>query len=231
MVSAAAFVKRGAILINDPDEAKAPGLVVIRAHGITDRERAVFLEKGLTVADATCPVVLRSQSLLRSSDKPVVVIGYAGHSEVVSLLGSASCAALVETPCDVERLSTALYYNAVVQTTFSLPELEAIKAKALQTGVSITILNTICRASMDRRASLSAIMDSVDALIVAGDSASRNTLELWNEAKRTGKPSFLVSGEEDIPDTVFSLQTVGLTAGASCPDTLIEGIRRRLEDA
>lgn len=225
------FLSKGAMRIGNPDEARAPGIVIIRAHGIPDKERSELVAKGLTIVDATCPVVLHSQLLLRTENHPLFVIGNSGHSEVVSLLGSCSSAILIERPSDLVKLRPGVDYHGVVQTTFSLTGLESILKSAEEMGISMHLLNSVCHASMERRAALSAISGSVDAIIVAGDSISRNTLELWKAAEATGKPSFLVPDANAIPGEVFSFDSVGLTAGASCPDILIEEIKRRLLDA
>ena len=224
------FLARGMVRISSSEEAEAPGLVVIRAHGIPDSERNAFIKRGLEIADATCPVVLRSQRLVRESGN-VLVIGKAGHSEVVSLLGSGRGGArLIEEPDDLLPIDRALSYSAVVQTTFSLPVLSAIRKRADELGISLSFMNTICAASTERRTALDELSSSVSAIVVAGDAASRNTVELWEEGKRTGRPSFLVPSPSAIPSEVFTFPSIGLTAGASCPDTLIYAIRRRLED-
>lgn len=222
---------RGMIRIGSPDEASERGVVVIRAHGISDRERAIFIKAGHLIVDATCPVVLRSQSLLRSSANPVVVIGKAGHSEVDSLLGACNGAILIENSNDLDCLSRDTPYDAVVQTTFSLSVLDEILMRAAEKSVILNLLNTICRASKERREALLRIKDDVDVIIVAGDRESKNTAELWKTGLETGLPSYLVSSPDEIPQSVFAYDAVGLTAGASCPDTLIDRIKRRLEDA
>ncbi len=221
---------RGIVSVSSASEVEAPAIVVIRAHGITDAERQVLEEKGVSIVDATCPVVLRSQSLLRSSSSPMAVIGVSGHSEVATLLGSASSAVLVECPDDLGKLEAG-DWDAVVQTTFSEKMLAEIVAEAGTRGICLRVLNTICKASQERREALLATAAMVEAFVVAGDNASKNTVELWESAKRTGKPSFLVSSPDVIPHDILSFHCVGLTAGASCPNTLLMSIKRRLENA
>ena len=209
-------------------EVMEPGYVVIRAHGITDQERAILVQNGNTIIDATCPVVLRSQSILRSSPC-AVVIGQGGHSEVVALLGANRSAVLIENAGDLCRLESG-ECDAVVQTTFSTDELSLILSEAEEKGISLRLRSQVCRASIERREALIRLLERVEALVVAGDRSSRNTAELWRMGEKAGVPSFLVSSEEEIPDMVWAYGTVGLTAGASCPDTLIDSIKRRLEN-
>ena len=223
-------LKEKGLQIVAPEAINAPGIAVIRAHGVPDSVRSSLEAKGLEIVDATCPVVLRSQKLLRESKKETIVIGNAGHSEVDALLGAGRNTILVERESDLEKLDSSRSYNAVVQTTFSLPLLESIKAKAIVLGLDIAYLNTICQASIERRKALEALLPAVDALVVCGDSASKNTRELVEMGRMAGKPSFLVSSPLDIPSDIFLFDTIGLTAGASCPDTLIESIERRLSD-
>ena len=223
------LLAEGAERIVSPD-GHLPGIVVIRAHGITDGMRSSFTMAGFTVIDATCPVVLKSQRLLRDSGRRTIIIGMRGHSEILTLQGSGRESYLVESPDDLSAIPVGIAYDAVVQTTFSLPVLQMIKEKAMQLGLEIRYLNGICPASSERRKALASLAGRVEAIVVAGDSASRNTVELWQEGKRLGLPCFLVSSVDGIPDEVLAFSCVGLTAGASCPDTLVEGIRRRLAD-
>ena len=221
--------KRGLIRVDSPEEIKGPGTVVVRAHGITDMDRAILIEKGLEIVDATCPVVLHSQSLIRSNPEMTVVIGKAGHSEIVSLLGSGA-AVLIEKPSDLKILQKG-EYPAVVQTTFSVSVLDEIIRTAASMGISLKLLNSVCSASIDRRQALLRLAPDVEAFIIAGDRSSKNTVELYEVGKSTGKPSFLVSSPDEITSEILSFSVVGLTAGASCPDTLFQSIRRRLTNA
>ncbi len=222
------LIAAGAVRIGSP-EGIEPGIVVIRAHGIPDGVRARFQELGFAIEDATCPVVIRSQRLVRESMRPVIIIGNAGHSEIVSLMGSGKDCFLAGCPDDLLSMPVGSY-DAVVQTTFSRPMAEEIARKADEIGLSIRFLNDICPASMERRHALEAILPEVDAVVVCGDSTSRNTMELVSLSEQHGRPAFLVSSPSSIPGEVFSSGTIGLTAGASCPDTLIEEVRRRLCD-
>lgn len=218
---------KGIIKIERVEDAVSPGYVVIRAHGITDKDRFSLAEKGLVIVDATCPVVLRSQRLIRSSGKPFLIIGKAGHSEVVALLGSGE-ATLIESEEDLSQLPKGSY-DAVVQTTFSLSSLSGILARSLELGIEVNLLNSVCNASIERRKAFLEIADSVEALAVAGERISKNTTELWECGKKTGKPCFLIPSTDEIPPEIYSFRSLGLTAGASCPDTLFNNIKRRLE--
>lgn len=225
------FAKHGARVIRSTEEAAEPGLLVIRAHGITDKLRASFLEKGFEIIDTTCPVVLKGQRLVRDSERPVLVIGYPGHSEVVSLLGSAKGVChLVSAPEDLDKLDKTISYRGVIQTTFSQKALNNLLEKADKIGIEIEISNSICSASVMRRKGVLDLNGKVDAFVVVGDKKSANTLELVETAKRLDVPVFFVDGLEKLPSEVFSYECVGLTAGASTPAVLYESVCRQLEE-
>ncbi|MBQ0071674.1 MAG: 4-hydroxy-3-methylbut-2-enyl diphosphate reductase [Spirochaetales bacterium] len=225
------FAKHGAVVIRSTEEAREPGVLVIRAHGITDAMRESFLKKGFEIIDTTCPVVLKGQRLVRESEEPVLVFGYPGHSEVISLLGSAKgeCR-LVSVPEDLDKLDKETRYRVVVQTTFSQKVLNNLLEKADKIGLKLTLANSICSASVMRRKGVSELKGKVEAFVVVGDKKSANTLELVETAKRLEVPVFFVDGVEKIPEEVFSFGSVGLTAGASTPAVLYDGVCRQLEE-
>lgn len=213
--------------IDGPDD-NPPGIVVIRTHGIGDGLRKAFMDNGFIIEDATCPVLLRNAELLRSSSNPIL-IGDSRHSEIIGLAG---CRDVPVIGCadDLCRLSPGIDYEAVIQTTLSAVTLESILAEAGRVGISIRCLNSICQASADRREALVQLALEADAIAVVGDSASANSRELAELAKRLGKPSFLISSPESVPSELLEYDTIGLTAGASAPDELIAAVKRRIEN-
>ena len=223
------LLSKGGKVVFSPDEVDGPGYLIVRAHGITDSLRSGFEAKGLEIIDCTCPVVLRGQSLVRESEKPVLILGYKGHSEVDSLFGSAPHNAIViSEPEDLDGVEKGSY-RAVVQTTFSISRMEKILEKAREKGIEIDKANSICLASVSRRNGVRRIADEVEAFVVVGSSHSANTRELVETASRLGKPSFLAEDCESIPDEVFSYGIIGLTAGASTPYEEYIKVKERLE--
>ena len=219
-----ALKERGIVKINSAEGVPC-GVVVIRTHGITDSKRQEFESAGFVLIDATCPVVLRNQGLVRSSDKPVVIIGYPGHSEVVSLLGSGkNVAAVVSKPEELSHLDKNLCYNGVVQTTFSSSELEDILKQAESMGIVINTMNDICASSQLRRIGVRSLKNKVDTMLVVGDRKSANSNELVAVAKSCGMESFLVESADKIPAEVFSCVKIGLTAGASTPSFVYDEV-------
>lgn len=212
-----------------PEDAECPGYLVIRAHGITDRERSAFKEAGFKIVDATCPIVLKNQNLARDSDRDVLIIGYDHHSEVIALLGCTTRPVYaIANPDALDALDMSVSYNAVLQTTFSLIELEQILSRAYEIGLDIKLLNTICNASNDRRKAVEELSRSVDAILVVGDKKSANTNELCKIAKAGCEKSFLVEKAEDIPIDVLECKRIGITAGASTPSGIYRGVEEFL---
>lgn len=224
-----AFTKRGAVMIKSPQEIDEPGIVIIRAHGVSDEERREIIDKGNEIVDCTCPVVLKGQRLVRESMLPVIVIGYKGHSEVNSLEGSTEKEVrVVSSISDLDNVSPGKY-RGVVQTTFSNPLLNKIIEKGDEKGIEIELVNTICKASVVRRKCVENLSKSVDAIVVVGSKGSANTRELVETAQRMGTPSYLVENINSIPTEVFSYNIIGLTAGASTPCSQYLKVMERLE--
>ncbi len=224
------FDEYGAVVINDAREAEEGTVVVIRAHGIRDSERSILEEKKVLIIDATCPVVARSQSLVRSSSLPVLIFGYHGHSEVDTLIGSTKGSVdVISSEKDFERLPK-VEYNCVVQTTFSATLSEELLTKAESMGIRINMLNGICKASRERREAVTSLFSFVDGFVVVGDRKSANTRELFDIARGSGKPCFLIPGPEAIPREVYSLTRVGLTAGASTSEDVFLEVKEKLEE-
>ena len=100
------FRNSGALMIKSPEEIEEPGIVIIRAHGIQDEERKRLTDRGNWIVDCTCPVVLKGQRLVRESERPVIVLGYKGHSEVISLSGSSNSSVIVvSSPQDLDDIA------------------------------------------------------------------------------------------------------------------------------
>ena len=135
-----AFIGKGAVIIKSPQEIKEPGIVVIRAHGIPDKDRKKLLDSGNEIVDCTCPVVLKGQRLVRESDIPVIILGYKGHSEVYSLCGSSdSDIPVISSLSDLDEILPGRY-RGVVQTTFSKPLLDKLIEKGRGKGIEIELV-------------------------------------------------------------------------------------------
>ena len=220
----------GIIRIENAEEAEVPGIVIIRAHGIPDDEREAFLFRGFEITDATCPVVLSNQEKIRGTEGKAIIIGKKGHPEVLALSGARRDAVIISSADDLNLLSPGSY-DAVLQTTFPEDRLSLILEEAGKQGIHINLLNGICQASVMRRRALCDIIPSSDAVAVIGSGNSSNTLELLAIARESGKPAFLISSPDTIPEELYSFAVVGITAGASAPDSLVDAVVRKLSES
>lgn len=223
------FRRKGVEVISSPSEIAPGSILVIRAHGIPDILRKEFEEKGAEIVDCTCPVVLRGQSMVRTSPLPVVVLGYKGHSEVEALCGAGKDDVHVAGGEEDLLSIPPGRYRGVVQTTFSLSTLKTILEKGKEKGIEIELSNSICMASVQRRRGVEKIAGKVDAVVVVGAGHSANARELVEIARQKDKPAFLVSTAESIPEEVFGYDIIGLTAGASTPEGQYLRVKERLE--
>ncbi|MDD7201061.1 MAG: 4-hydroxy-3-methylbut-2-enyl diphosphate reductase [Sphaerochaetaceae bacterium] len=224
------FERRGLVAINAPSEGEG-GVLVVRAHGMTDAEKRDFLSAGYSLVDATCPVVTHNLAMIRkyASDHQILVIGEKGHAEVNSMMGiDGSCPTLLSSPADVALLARDGSYAAFVQTTFEEEKWQEIR-KALQ-PFRVVFVNHICPASTARRKAVVELAEKCDALIVIGGRNSANTQALASLAKQT-KPSLVVysiESEKDVTDEMRRFPRVGLATGASTAHETLLAVRDAL---
>jgi 4-hydroxy-3-methylbut-2-enyl diphosphate reductase len=236
---------KGAIFVeelHEVPETSAP--VIFSAHGVPKMVVAAAAARDLLALDATCPLVTKVHAEVRARYEEgleIVLIGHAGHPEVVGTLGQlpAGAATLVETegdargfcPKDPERLAY------VTQTTLSVDDTAAIVAILRERFASIVgpRREDICYATANRQAAVKAIAGRCDALLVIGAPNSSNSLRLVEVASRAGCPkALLIQGASTIPwDEIAGIATLGLTASASAPEQLVndavDALRCRFE--
>ena len=220
------FEDKGVRTILSP-EGVDPGVLIVRTHGIPDGMRALFEERGFLIFDATCPVVLRNMSLLREAVGKAVIIGMKGHSEIEALSGTRPGTPVIGCVSELDGIAAG-EYEAVVQTTFSVPLLSSIESEAERRGIVLDVLNSICDASEKRRESLLSLLGCADAVVVVGDQESANSRELLAIAREAGKMAYLTLDAEELPDGLFLCDTVVLTSGASTPDEAFDAVRDAL---
>jgi 4-hydroxy-3-methylbut-2-enyl diphosphate reductase len=212
--------------------------VIIRAHGIPPGLEKEIRSRGGRVVDATCPKVKASQMKARSlAEKGYVIFlaGEARHGEIIGILGYAPDCITVADPAEAEQAAESLYRERphagtalLGQTTISPGEYEAIGAAVRRFFPGLECINTICGATRDRQNALEELCGRTQALIVAGGRESANTRRLLMIAEKRGKPAWLAENAADLPGEIFRYDTVGLSAGASTPDEVIDEIERVL---
>jgi 4-hydroxy-3-methylbut-2-enyl diphosphate reductase len=224
---------RGAVFVDELDEIPDGATVVFSAHGVAPAVRREAAGRGLTVVDATCPLVTKVHVEARryaARGDTVVLIGHAGHEEVEGTLGEAPAqTVLVETVEDVAELLVAdpSRVSYLTQTTLAVDETSAVvdalrtKFPALRGPDSADI----CYATTNRQVALAAIAERADLILVVGSRNSSNSRRLVELALRNGTPAYLVDGVDDVQvDWLAGVQVVGLTAGASAPPVLVDEV-------
>ncbi|MHB9293433.1 putative 4-hydroxy-3-methylbut-2-en-1-yl diphosphate reductase [Hollandina sp. SP2] len=216
-------------------------VLVIRAHGITPQLEALLTYKGARLVDATCPIVKQSQKKARSLAEAGYCIFLAGeryHGEVIGIQGYAPACLVVADPGEARERAETLYRSAPTaktallgQTTIAPDEYQGIAHTIQAYFPKLEIIDTICKATRDRQYALSKLCPQVDALLVVGGKESANTRRLLAIAQAQGKQAWLVEGVAEIPQEIRAYPVVGLAAGASTPDELIDLIAKALNTA
>jgi 4-hydroxy-3-methylbut-2-enyl diphosphate reductase len=215
-------------------------IVVIRAHGVSPGIEAELIHSGFRIIDATCPHVKLSQEKARTFAQKGYTVFLAGekdHAEIAGIRGYvetvSGTAVVVANPAEAEAaaklvppsVKTAL----IAQTTISPGEYRAIGEAIKKYFPDTEIVDTICKATADRQKALRELTDLTDAVIIIGGRDSANTQRLYSLACDLGKPSWLIESAEELPPEIRQFGTVGLAAGASTPDSLINEIEQCLQ--
>jgi len=208
--------------------------LIIRSHGVPPQVLAQVREKGLTVIDLTCPFVGKAQrdaDMLRQEGYQVVVVGEKQHPEVQSILGYAGDnAVVVDTVEDVEKLTLKTRLGVVAQTTQSYGNFSEIVLTLLRLSKELKVFNTICSSTKERQDAACVLAGKVDIMIVVGGRNSANTTRLATLCREKGKPAYHIETADEIrPEWLLSVETVGVTAGASTPDWIVEGVIEKLK--
>lgn len=232
---------RGAVFVEELDQVPDNVIVIFSAHGVSQAVRQEADRRGLKVFDATCPLVTKvHMEVARYSrdGRECVLIGHAGHPEVEGTMGqydgsNGGAIYLVENEADVESLVVrnpeALSF--VTQTTLSMDDtsrvIDALRSKFPSIGGPRK--DDICYATQNRQDAVKQLADESDVVLVVGSPNSSNSNRLRELAERIGTPAYLIDGAEDMKQEWFEGVTrVGITAGASAPEVLVQGVIERL---
>ena len=230
---------KGAIFIDELDEAPEGSIVVFSAHGVALSVRDEAERRGLQVFDATCPLVTKVHMEVKKMHKAnheIIMIGHRGHPEVEGTLGqSDGVIHLVETPEDVANLVVVdpSSLAVVTQTTLSVDDASAVTAalKVRFPDIVEPKKSDICYATQNRQDAVKVMAPDCDVFFVVGSINSSNSNRLREVAERLGCPSYLVDGPECIdPQWLAGAQRIGITAGASAPEVLVQDVISRLKE-
>ena len=221
---------QGAIFVDNEQEVPVGATVVLSAHGVAPSVYANAAERGLNTIDATCPLVTKVHVQARryaADGHTVVLIGHAGHEEVVGTMGEAPDATvLVQSVAEAEELQLpdGAPVAYITQTTLSVDEtseiVDALKRRFPQ--IRGPQREDICYATSNRQWAVKELLDEVDLLLVIGSRNSSNSNRLVEVARAAGTPSYLIDDETEIDDRwLEGVDTVGITSGASAPEQLV----------
>jgi 4-hydroxy-3-methylbut-2-enyl diphosphate reductase len=235
--------QRGAIFVEELHEVPDGATVIFSAHGVSQAVRAEAAQRGLKVFDATCPLVTKVHLEVARhcrAGRDVVLIGHAGHPEVEGTMGQWNRESgrgriyLVEDVEDVAALEIAQPENFAytTQTTLSVDDTRSViqalcdKYPAIQGPKN----DDICYATQNRQDAVRELAAECDLVLVVGSPNSSNSNRLRELAEREGVEAYLIDGADEIdPDWLEGRRRIGVTAGASAPDVLVEGVLARLK--
>ncbi|NYT62151.1 4-hydroxy-3-methylbut-2-enyl diphosphate reductase [Alcaligenaceae bacterium] len=231
--------QKGAVFIKQLHEAPAGAIVVFSAHGVAQAVRAEAETMGLKVFDATCPLVTKVHvevAKMRAAGREIVMIGHRGHPEVEGTLGQADGGMyLVETAADVAALQVLDPANLafVTQTTLSVDDAATV-AQALRDrfpGIIEPKKSDICYATQNRQDAVKIMAPECDLVLVVGSPNSSNSNRLREVAERKGVEAYLIDDPDMInPAWLAGTRRVGVTAGASAPEVLVNQVIVRLKE-
>lgn len=226
--------KKGVQVIEGREELERvrSGTVIIRSHGVGREIYELCEKQGLRVVDATCPFVTRIHDIVRrecAEGKRVVIVGDPGHPEVQGIRGWGNDRTLViESAEDLERYHVGKdeIISLVAQTTYHAGKFKEIVEKSSELGYDIHCFNTICNATQERQTEAGEIASGVDAMVVIGGRNSSNTRKLVEICSAVCGNTFFIQTSEDLnPKTLTRFERIGITAGASTPQIIIEEVQ------
>jgi len=235
-----ALRQKGAIFVEEIDEVPVGALVIFSAHGVSQKVRDDAQAKGLNVFDATCPLVTKVHNEVSSFSRDrreAVLIGHAGHPEVEGTMGQyndPSRIYLIESVEDVDHLqiSDESRVSYVTQTTLSVDDTSKVidRLKTRFPAIEGPRKDDICYATQNRQDAVKDLAAECDLILVVGSANSSNSNRLRELAQRLGVTAYLIDAADEIQaDWVTQAQVVGVTSGASAPESLVEDVIARLQ--
>ena len=225
--------EKGVRVIETEEELKAlkDCVVIIRSHGVGKHIYDLLTERGIRIVDATCPFVKKIHRIVKEENEKgrrVIIIGNERHPEVEGIKGWGNeNTIVVENEEQIEKLSfeTKEKLSIVSQTTFNYKRFQDLVEKFLKKGYDSSVLNTICNATQERQSEAREIASEVDAMIVVGGKSSSNTQKLYEICRRECENTYYIQTFDDLePESVSSVRSVGITAGASTPKNIIKEV-------
>ena len=228
---------RGVEVIHSEEELAAltEGIVIIRSHGVPKRIYDLLEERKLQYVDATCPFVKKIHNIVKKASEEgshVIIIGNPEHPEVQGIMGwSLLPVTVIQDAEEAEQLSLPKEQKICIvsQTTFNYNKFKDLVEIISKKRYDISVLNTICNATKERQTEAKSIAKGVDAMIVIGDKHSSNTQKLFEICKKACNNTYYIQTLDDLDmNQLRSVETVGITAGASTPNKIIEEVQKNV---
>ena len=229
--------EKGVIVLHSREELEAleNGTVIIRSHGVTKEIYDLLKEKKLKIIDATCPFVKKIHNIVQEHSAQgdrIVIIGNPGHPEVQGISSRAGKnAAVIQSTEEAEKFSPGENEKICIvsQTTFNYNKFKDLVEIISEKSYDVSVLNTICNATKERQTEAQSIAESVDAMIVIGDKHSSNTQKLFEICRGACNNTYYIQTLDDLDlNQLGSVETVGITAGASTPNNIIEEVQNNV---
>ncbi|MCR5715859.1 MAG: 4-hydroxy-3-methylbut-2-enyl diphosphate reductase [Lachnospiraceae bacterium] len=212
--------------------ALSEGVIIIRSHGVEKAIYDLIEEKHLTCVDATCPFVKRIHNIVQKESengKQILIIGNAGHPEVEGIMGwCSSKATVVETIDEMKSLQLPSDADICVvsQTTFNFNKFQELVEILESTHYNVSVANTICNATEERQTEAKELASRADVMIVVGGAHSSNTRKLYEICSKECATTYFIQTLSDLHlEIPKSVRLVGITAGASTPNNIIEEVQ------
>ena len=228
----------GVKVLNTPEELSRleQGIVIIRSHGVPKYVHDILDERGVSCVDATCPFVKKIHRIVTEESRKgsyIVIIGNDVHPEVEGIKGWAGeQVTVIQTIEEAERFELPDKTQKVCivsQTTFNYNKFKELVEIMCKKGYDINVLNTICSATKERQEEARSIANRVDAMIVIGDKHSSNTQKLFEICSNACANTYYIQTLDDLDvNQLRSVETVGITAGASTPKNIIEEVQNNV---
>ena len=232
--------EKGVKVLNSEEELKSltSGTVIIRAHGVGEKVYDLLKQQGVNLVDATCPFVKKIHRHVREygdAGYHVVIIGNASHPEVEGIRGwgNEEEITVIGTREAAEnfRVSAGKKVCIVSQTTFNYNKFQELVEIINKKGYDIIVLNTICNATEERQTQSRALAKEVEAMIVVGGKSSSNTQKLFEICKNECANTYYIQTIDDLdPAVLRTIDNVGITAGASTPNKIIEEVQNNVRN-
>jgi small subunit ribosomal protein S1 len=225
---------KGVHEVSDIESLKASDVLIIRSHGTTPLVLEKAKSKGLMIVDATCPFVVNAQKLaqtLNSEGYQVVIVGEGHHPEVIGIMGfTENKAWVIDKASIVKELPNTKRIGVVAQTTQSFDNFREVVSALLEKCSELKVFNTICNATAQRQEGAIELAKNVDVMLVIGGYNSANTNRLASLCKSSGVPTYHIETVDELNESwLKGVKIIGVTAGASTPEWIIDEVINRLE--